>query len=194
MSNHSYTRSQVDGQWNVSLATLSKEVQAALPGKQFGAQANESAVDLSFVADLDAAEVTTLDTTVDDHKAAFSSLPKVKADKIRAIDANTERLIQLGFVYAGKVFSLSSHAQSYWNGLGNLTGNGLLTEPDDFPLEVNTLDDSSTYSIVNIADAVGVFATAAATLKGRLASGTSIKNQVRAATTVAEVEAVVDNR
>lgn len=123
-----------------------------------------------------------------------ADFPAYKQAKNAAIDQRTVELINQGFLYSSKVFSLSSSAQSYWNGLGNLAANGLLTEPDDFPMTVNTLDDTDTHDIVNIANAIGLFAAAAATIKGHLASGTALKTQVRAATTVAEVDAVVDSR
>jgi hypothetical protein len=129
-----------------------------------------------------------------DNPGLVQSLSGAKAAKNAAIDARTIELIQQGFQYAGRIFSLSSNAQSYWNGLGNLAANGLLTEPDDFPLTINTLDDSDTYDISSIADAVTIFATAAATVKTHLANGTSLKNQVRSATTISEVDAIVDNR
>lgn len=156
-----------------------------------GIRSHEGTCSTVFDVTPNAADVALVDTEVANHSPALGN---AKATKAAAIDARTRELIAAGFAYNGKVFSLSAEAQSYWNGLGNLTANGLLTEPDDFPITVNTLDDADTYGIANIADAVGLFANAAATVKTHLASGTALKDEVRAATTVAGVAAVIDNR
>lgn len=125
---------------------------------------------------------------------AVQDLAALKAIRFSEIDARTVELISAGFVYNGHRLSLSARAQSYWNGLGNLASNGLL-QPADFPLVVNGLDDNDPpYSITDANDAIAVFATAAATVKGFLASGTALKSQIRAAVTPEECLAVVDTR
>jgi len=121
-------------------------------------------------------------------------LATLKATRFSEIDDRTEALIAAGFMYSGHRLSLSAHAQSYWNGLGNLASNGLL-QPSDFPLVVNSLDDSDQpYTITDTADAVMVFATAAATMKMHLASGTALKTAIRAASTPDECRSVIDTR
>lgn len=121
-------------------------------------------------------------------------LATLKATRFSEIDARTVELISAGFVYSGHRLSLSARAQSYWNGLGNLASNGLL-QPADFPLVVNGLDDNDPpYAITDSNDAIAVFATAAATVKELLASGTALKSQIRAAVTPEECLAVVDPR
>jgi len=121
-------------------------------------------------------------------------LAALKATRFAEIDKRTEELIAAGFMYSGHRLSLSAHAQSYWNGLGNLASNGLLL-PSDFPLVVNGLDDADEpYGITDAADAVAIFATGAATVKARLGSGTALKSAIRDAGSVAEVNAVLDER
>lgn len=177
----------------VNMGLLGDEIKAlGLTSATFqGLLNHEGAVQTVFDVTPNAADQASVDGAIAAHNP---TLPDAKAVKNAAIDLKTRQLIAQGFLHSGKVFSLSAEAQSYWNGLGNLTANGLLTEPDDFPLTVNTLDDSNTHDIMTIAEAVTVFATAAATVKAHLASGTALKDQVRAATTTAEVDAVVDNR
>jgi len=107
------------------------------------------------------------------------------------IDQRTVELIHQGYSYAGKVFSLSDNSQRWLSGLKA----GLdLMGPDDWPLKINTLDDSESYSIVDSTDALYLYGSAMATVKAHLGSGTDIKDQIRAASTIAEVEAVEDTR
>jgi hypothetical protein len=126
-----------------------------------------------------------------DEVALSDDLVAARAARLRAIDENTGNLIALGYSYAGKQFSLSSNAQRWLSGLK--AGLDLLA-PGDYPLRINTIDDSDNYDISDENDAKALFGTALATIKAHLASGTALKDSVRAATTVAEVDAVVDSR
>jgi hypothetical protein len=121
-------------------------------------------------------------------------LDQLKEARYVEIDERTQALIAEGFDYNGHRFSLSANAQQYWNGLGGLVANGLL-QPSDFPLYVNGLHDADEpYGISDATDAVMIFATGAATVKARLGSGTTLKNAIRDAATVGEVNAVHDER
>lgn len=159
--------------------------------------ATEDVIASDFVFDPPLSDV---DWFYDSETEAFTqedSLAKAKHDKMEAIDARTNALIFDGFEFpadSGNIFSLSIKAQSYWNGLGNLISTGLLSDAQDFPMTVNLKDDSGVHILQNIQAATQMFAAAAATVKGHLASGTALKNQVRGATSVAEVEAVIDSR
>lgn len=115
------------------------------------------------------------------------SLERYKTKKKLAIDLKTQQLIGQGFTYASKIFSLSANAQLYWSNLLNIPSG-------DFPLTVNTLDDLDSYNIADTTDAQGMYGAALSAVKGHLTSGTALKEQVRAATTKAEVDAVVDSR
>ena len=140
-------------------------------------------VTITFDGELSAPDLATLDGLL-----VTAALASSKRNKFDEIDARTEELIATGYVFAGKVFSLSANAQKYWIGL--VVGKDMMT----YPLAVNTLDDSSTYDIQDAATVVGMYATAMGTVKARLGSGTALKDLVRAATTIAEVDAVVDPR
>lgn len=124
-----------------------------------------------------------------------AELPAYKVAKADAIDARTAELIAIGFTYdTDKQFSLSMPAQANWNGLANMLALNLLVEPDDFPIEANTIDNEDTYLITDIADATAFFSTAAATKKAHLDSGTALKKSVSAAADHAALDAVVDTR
>ncbi len=130
-----------------------------------------------------------------DHSTStlVGSLQEAKDFKHAAIDVRTEELIAAGFEFptgSGLWFSLSSHAQRNLQGLDQVRD---LPEVI-YPVAWNTLDDSAVLSIPDSATAHGFFLTAFAVYRAHLDSGTALKDQVRAATTVAEVDAVVDAR
>jgi hypothetical protein len=126
-----------------------------------------------------------------DEISSSEDLSIQKDIKIKSIDTRTGQLIGAGYTYASKQFSLSANAQRWLAGLK--AGLDLL-QPSDYPLRINTIDDSDNYDIADENDAKALFGTALATVKSRLASGTALKDSVRAATTVAEVAAVEDTR
>lgn len=204
MSEHTYTREILAGNGydignTVHSVSLDGRIKADLPGKTFRIECDGSEAKVIFDDDLNAGEIVILDATVALYKTDVAGLvlSQYKGAKRSEIDAKTTEIIGAGFSVSGvegKVFSLSKEAQAYWNGLGNLVSNGLLVEPDDFPLRVNTLDDEDAHDIADIAEATVFFASAAAAVKNALAGGTALKDQVRAAVDIAGVDAVVDNR
>jgi hypothetical protein len=198
MSNHNYTRTQFGSQWDVDPVTLGGEVEAALTGKAFNLKVGRAAggadqMLFSFVDVLTAGEVTTLDTVVSDHKAAFDVLKKLKQQRYAEIDERTKQLIGLGFEFpptSGSYFSLTLESQI------RLEAADASRDLPEFayPVAWNTLDDDASYSIPDSATMHSFFLTALGTIRARIDSGTSLKDSVRAATTQAELDAVVDGR
>jgi hypothetical protein len=120
-----------------------------------------------------------------------SILPSVKQQKMDQIDAKTAKLVSVGFDFDGHTFSLSLAAQQNWTGLQVAISQGYLSEVA-FPFEIATLDNG-TYDL-QWEDAPTFFQNVLSALSTRLAAGRALKKQVEEATTLAEVEAVVDNR
>lgn len=103
--------------------------------------------------------------------------------KINKIDAKTKALIEEGFDFDGKHFSLSSTAQMNWIALTMATAPAIISTDDSFPYTLET------------ADAIRFFqGTARTVVQHRLQSGRELKLQVHAATTSAELDAIIDNR
>jgi hypothetical protein len=100
MSQHNYTRAVTSGFWNINLNILSPEVQTALPGKAFTASANGVNVVFDFTDTLTAGEITTLDTAVSDHQAAYNgerhtlkiTLANEGASDVTLVDTSDSRL------------------------------------------------------------------------------------------------------
>lgn len=134
--------------------------------------------------DLDAAEEVSLANVIAAHP-----LVATKQAKFVAIDQKTQRqLIPAGFYWEGSVMSLSPNAQRTW--LGMLVGKDLAT----YPMVVNSLDDKSTVEIGDAVEVTLFYQAAMNAVRFALDSGTTLKDQVRAAATIADVDAVVDNR
>lgn len=193
MSVHSYARAFVSNSWDVNLRSLSQAVQSALPGKAFTADANDAALAFMFVDVLDAAEIAVLDTAVAVHKAAHSPLDVAKKAKIVEIDARTTELIDNGFEYppsSGVFFSLSTPGQTSLLGLEVARDDAAFL----FPVNWNSKDDTGKNLLADSPTAHGFFLTALGTVRAHLDGGTAVKDMVRAATTLAEVDAIVDPR
>lgn len=135
------------------------------------------------------AEKSAVDSVVSGH-AGPGSLTYAKRSKIKEIDARTDALIAKGFTYQGKQFSLSLTAQSKMMGL-----NQVRSEPEvQYPIRWNTKEDDSVVVLAN-ADAVrGFYLTAVGTYRYHVDSGTDLKDLVRSASTIEDLNSIVDDR
>lgn len=113
-------------------------------------------------------------------------LPSAKSLKVSEIDVKTETLISEGFQFDNETFSLSLEAQKNWLALKSLES--MFT----FPVEITTLDNKA-YSLqqTNLDSFVGL---GIQTVQGHLNSGRALKEQVCNATTLSEIDNIVDNR
>lgn len=118
------------------------------------------------------------------------TLDELKSYRCKEIDIKTGELISNGFTYQSKQFSLSQSAQANLLGLEISKDDPAIT----YPITYNTIDDIDTYDVVDSADIHSMYLTALGTKKGVIDSGTALKSQIRAATTIDEVNSVIDNR
>jgi len=126
-----------------------------------------------------------LDLVISEHEAV--SLEDYKLIKNSEIDSKTRELIFSGFSYNGKLFSLSEPAQINWQGLEHLKLE--LT----YPYNITTLDDQE-YSMADSVAVHNFFLKGINTKTFYINSGRSLKVLVKAATTILEVNAIMDNR
>lgn len=117
-------------------------------------------------------------------------LPLAKKNKISEIDTRTSELIASGFSFAGQQFSLAQTSQLNLLGMDLAKDDPAIT----YPIYYNTLSDDGSVALNNATDIHNFYLTALGTKRAYLDSGTGLKDAVRAAITVAEVDAVVDNR
>ena len=114
-------------------------------------------------------------------------LDHLKQKRYDEIDLKTEALIAQGFTYDSRTFSLSQEAQINWTNL--YQARSLFT----YPVSATTKDQDA-YSIPDIATVEAFYQTGLGTVQAHLDSGRDLKVQVKAATTKAEIDAIVDNR
>jgi len=121
--------------------------------------------------------------------AEDDTLEGYKQLKYAEIDAKTGSLIvEGGFTYAGKKFSLKETAQL------NLLGVQIKRNDPILPITFNNVDNTDTQVLATPTDVDNFFMSALGTKKGHLDSGTALKDSVRAAVDKAGVDAVIDNR
>lgn len=146
--------------------------------------------EICFSGDLSTEDLATLDQVVADHAPA---LALAKKKKFAEIAYRTEQLIGEGFEFApanGMRFGLSEDAQLNLSTLYNNRNEAWITWPVNWP----SIDKNDVYAIPDAATIEGFFLTAAGTKQAIMDSETPIDDEVRAATTVAEVNAIVDPR
>lgn len=139
---------------------------------------------IKFSQSLSASEKSDLDSIVSNYSP--DPLPSAKSLKVSEIDVKTETLISEGFQFDNETFSLSLEAQKNWLALKSLES--MFT----FPVEITTLDNKA-YSLqqANLDSFVGL---GIQTVQGHLNSGRALKEQVCNATTLSEIDNIVDNR
>lgn len=124
--------------------------------------------------------------------AAFlaSELESAKEARNRQIDARTGEIIESGSVNVNGVnISTSLAAQTSLNGMKGLYDIGLLT----FPQEVSATN-GGVYVVNSLNDFKRVVGLVGVFVMTSKAEGRSLRSQVLACSTVAEVDAVEDNR
>ena len=194
MGEHNYTRALVDSLWDVDLKALAREIVVALPGKLFTLKALDTSITARFVETLTAGEITTLDTAVSDHKAAFDSVAVLRVKRHKAVAVHTSILVEDGsFEYpasSGKFFSLSVLDRV------NILGADYSREIPgfSFPVRWYTKDDDDYVDLADATDVRNFFLTALGAHRSLVESGNSLKDSTNAATTKAELDAVVDTR
>lgn len=120
-----------------------------------------------------------------------TTLSQRQEQKRSIIDQRTRVLIDAGFEYpaaSGQFFSLSPEAQA---ALASLHTRRLSLS---YPVRFNTVDDAAAVSLPDAVALDAFHAASVAAIRSARDGGTTLKDQVRAATTVAEVDAVQDNR
>jgi len=115
-------------------------------------------------------------------------LSDLRNSRYEDIDIRTGELIAEGFTHAGKQFSLSIESQINWTNIGMVPS--LLT----YPYKISTLLDDQVHSFADAAEIQTAYAIAVGTKESHIASGRAIKEQIIAATTKAELDAVEDTR
>lgn len=151
-------------------------------------KANQAHVEIVYPTALSNGDKALLDGVVAAHRDASHWLPDAKRAKFAAIDAKTNELIAGGFVFQGKTFELYLEAQV------RLIGLIVLKDMLTYPIAYNSKDDFDFTTLTGPNDVVTMAGTALAYIGGYLNGGTALKQLVREATTIDQVNAIVDPR
>lgn len=182
MTTHTYTRKT--GHGSVAFA---KTIEDAFTGNPFKVCCSGTDCIIVFNATLTAGEKVTLDSLA----TSFNDAAQARIEKFESVDQRTEELIEGGFIYEGKVFSLSEHAQAHLTGIYQVRDEVGIA----YPIVWNLLDDESgSHDLVSADEVKAFYLVALGTIRVHLDGGTTIKELVRAATTREAVEAIVDGR
>lgn len=118
-----------------------------------------------------------------------------KIEKRELVDTWTETAILTspGFEFppgSGYLFSLSIFAQSSWHGMANLITMGRL-DPAVFPTHFHTKDDEHLYVLTSVTEAKDFYEAGTAAVLTYRYMCQAVKAMVMAASTYAEIDAVV---
>lgn len=189
---YSYTRTAIGDEWDVDVEALGVEIASGLPGVAFRINCDGTYAKVNTEIQLTPEQEANLNQIVSDHKAV-GSLAIAKRHRFSEIDRRTRELICDGFEYpqgSGQRFSLSACGQARLMGL-----NQVRNDPNViYPVHWNTKNDLALISLEDADQILAFYLAAVGTYRAHVDSGTSLKSLVRAATTIAEIEAVEDNR
>lgn len=194
MSEHIFTRAEVEGFWNLTTRNVPVPARAAVPGVVLGFRATGTAFTVAATPDLDVAQEAALAAAVTGVESAFNPVPEAQAAKVQDIRDHTAELIAQGTVWAGdgQVYGSTQVEREYIHWIF-LVIDSLAIEPV-FPVRI-TSSDNRTIAQFDGALAFLPFFTAVAESYLFWGEGEGVLvTAVLAATTVAEVDAVVDNR
>ena len=117
------------------------------------------------------------------------SLAGLIEEKIVEIDKKTQEIIDKGFSYNGKVFSLSSNAQLNWLGLKLGDAENLVL----FPVSITTKFDEE-YKIIDKDEMKVFYGMGLGYVKSIVDAGRDLKISAKAATSIEELNNIKDNR
>jgi len=150
---------------------------------------DETVFSINFSEELDTNQQTSLNLIIENHNSDI--LVELKKTRYQEIDSRTNELIEEGFEFppsSGLFFNLDPKSQI------RIHGCDYARDLLPYPLKWQSLDDNNQISIVDADMMHNFFLVGLNTLKSRIDSGTALKEQIAQATTVEEVNAVIDNR
>lgn len=119
------------------------------------------------------------------------TLEDFKEDKIQLIDEKTKQIIERGFEFDNKTFSLSDNAQRNWIGIAAGISVGLYTEAN-FPFPLSTIDNKQ--YLLSWENRFNFLGQVSQKIGLNKTIGTVLKQACLDATTIEELEAIIDTR
>jgi hypothetical protein len=196
MPDYNYTRSLIDGFWNVDVKLLALEVSAMFTTKLFRLRASELDVVFDFQDELTVPEQALLDEAVGDHKLAqpARNLETCKQMKCSSIGIRTAELEAQGFEYNSLFFGMDADCRVNVAQLNAERDDPIMPWNQGGEMLYGALHDSGCLHITSAAVIHDFYLAGINAYITSQAGGNLLKEQVRALTTIAEVQAFVDPR
>lgn len=141
---------------------------------------------LTFADELSVEQTATLDALIAAHDPQV--LENLKVQRREEIDKRTRELVDEGFEFEGIKFSASVESQA------RIMGCVIAGSNAPFPIRWMSKDDTTYFDVEDVATMLAFYATGLGTLKGKIDIGTNLKVAINAATTIDEVNAIIDTR
>lgn len=141
---------------------------------------------LMFADDLTSEQILTLDTIISNHNPEI--LEELKNKRRKEIDERTTEIVAEGISFNGVVISGSVESQS------RIMGAFIAGANAPFPLRWMSQDDTTYIDITDASMMAALFYTGLGTLKSKIDTGTTLKVAIIEATTIEEVNNIIDPR
>ena len=179
----------------VDFSSLVKELaQAGLSQRPFLMRGYTSALRIGFAGVVSQQDRTLLDALVASHNQISKLLDSLKERRLRDIDIRTSELIATGsFEYpeaSGFMFSMTTTAQFNTLVMYTRRNDGNFT----YPVVRSIKNNKSSISLSDVSAVEAFYAASEIAVRSVLDNGNILKEQVNDATTMEQVNAVVDNR
>lgn len=141
---------------------------------------------IAFENELSSEQLIILNNLINIHDPA--TLEELKIQRRKEIDERTTELVADGFEFNGIIFSGSVESQS------RIMASILAKDIIEYPIKWMSKDDTTYLLITNVEMLTAFFATGLGTLKYKIDLGSNLKTAIEDATTIEEVNAIIDPR
>lgn len=178
--------------YNVNdLENFGSVVRNEFPDNSFDFSTSSAEVVVIATPALSIEDQMTLNTLVADYKTAYLTrhLANQKVVRLAEVKVKDEELFAVGFVYDSESFGLNREDITMWNQIWNLVHMGGLT----LPQSVATMDrDTYTFTTTEQLDAW--YGTGMYRVQWVYSTSRALDASIKACTTIAELNAIVDDR
>jgi len=173
---------------SLNLNKLNDEIENSGTVSDFQNISNNKKTDEIEIFGASILDLPALDLIIENHSAF--DLSELKESRYDEIDAKTVEIISAGFVFDGQTFSLSAQAQNNWTNIK--AQKDVFNAMGMFPIQVST-KDSDVY-FLQYADVDSFWGAGMVAVKTPYNIGGNLKKLIFDATTIEEVNLVIDNR
>lgn len=192
MTDYVFVRNLYGSYYDIAELTLARDIEAVILAKSFKIITVGSSCTIAFSESLTPEEESTLNATVFAHRS-IGALEAAKQSKFDNVERRTQELIDQGFEFppeSGYLFPTDDDMK--------ITLGALYAARDEpyiqYPVTWATMDREHSIDLLSASDVTAFYLTGLAYIRACKDSGMTVKAAIIAATTIAEVSAIVDPR